>query len=683
MLHIPLILFIITATSVFGIEACVMFILSNFTPYSVSVAVMIMDASVLTILIVPILYFSLVRPMRRNIEERLIFEEKLEQATLDLEVKVSERTSEIRITNEKLQHEIAERTETERKLFQVNTQLQHLLRSVPAVIYSCRIDGNRFLPSYASCGTNDFLKCESDEFLHDPDWWSERIHPDDREQVFSAFPDKLFEEGVLSHEYRFKSSDGTYQWINDTVKLIRDQDGKPLEIVGAWLDITERKEHEINIQHLAYHDNLTGLPNKGMLFDRFSQIVNRMIRKKQRVAILFIDLNRFKIINDTLGHSAGDEMLKEIALRLSMIIRTSDTVARLGGDEFVMLLPDIIRIEDVLKLIERVFETLEPPFKLREHELTMTTSIGVSIFPDDGEHLETLLSKADTAMYRAKKERQNSYQFYTTDMQVNHLERMKMEEKLRKAIGHNEFLLHYQPQFDIDKGEVVGIEALIRWNDPENGLIPPGNFIPLAEDTGLIIPLGKWIAGVAIKQNKLWQEKGLNPVVMAINVSKLQFKQNFVNMITQILIETGLDPTLLEIEITESVIMDDYDATQNLLKKIKELGVRIAIDDFGIGYSSLGYLRSMPVDILKIDKSFVNNVTSDEDARAICHAIISLANSLHIDVIAEGVETIEQLTLLRDLNCRKVQGYLISRPVPADDFEPFLDQNWRFKEVQL
>lgn len=433
------------------------------------------------------------------------------------------------------------------------------------------------------------------------------------------------------------------------------------------------------IAHMAYHDNLTGLPNKRMLTDRFDQVVPRMKRKKLRAAVLFIDLNRFKLINDTLGHSIGDEALKEVASRLTRCVRGSDTVARLGGDEFIMLFPEISRIEDASKLVERIFEVLGPPIKLKEHEFTITASIGISIFPDDGDRLEILLSRADAAMYRAKEEKQNSYQFYTMNMSVSSVERLQMEERLRRAFDNHEFLLHYQPQIDIDTGEIVGIEALVRWNNPKMGLIPPGEFIPLAEETGLIIPLGKWIMESACRQNKLWQEQGLNPVIMAVNVSRLQFKQrDFVNTIKSIIYETGLDPNLLEIEITESIIMNDFDATIKLLNEIRDIGVRIAIDDFGIGYSSLGYLKSMPINILKIDQSFVNHITDDENPKAICHAIVSMANSLHIDVIAEGVETIEQMMILRNMNCRKVQGYLISRPAPVRDFERFLKRDWRF-----
>lgn len=679
----PLKLFIITAISIFVSEAFIMIILSEFFSFSTHLSVMLLDASLLVIVIVPVLYFSLVRPLELNIQQRLRTEEDLEKAKSELELKVLIRTNELNKTNDILHHEIAERTRAEVESLKTMIRLDQLLQSVPAIIYSCRIEGDQFIPNYANYKTNDFMKINIDECLNNPDWWIKRIHPEDREHVLSIFPDRLYIENQISYEYRFRTQDDTYLWIHDSVRLIRDQDGQPLEIVGSWLDITERREREGFIRHMAYHDDLTGLPNKTMLSDKFDQIVSITSKQGLHAAILFIDLNRFKIVNDTLGHAVGDEVLKEVASRLNRFIRASDTMARLGGDEFVMIFPEISRTDDVSILVERVFEVLGPPIKLKEHEYTVTASIGISIYPDDGNDLETLISKADTAMYKAKGEKQNSCQLYTDNMHVVSIERLEMEEKLRRAFGNNEFLLHYQPQLDIEKGEIVGIEALVRWNDPELGLIPPGKFIPLSEETGLIIPLGNWIAATACRQNKAWQDKGLNSTVISINVSRLQFKKkDFLSSIRQIIFETGLDPNLLEIEVTESIIMDDAEATFSLLNQLREIGVRIAIDDFGIGYSSLGYLKNMPIDILKIDQSFVHNITEDENSRAICHAIIAMADSLHIDVIAEGVETMEQLLLLRDLNCKKVQGYLISKPVPTNDFEHFLNKDWKFKISQ-
>ncbi|MCC6543301.1 MAG: EAL domain-containing protein [Nitrospirae bacterium] len=680
--HKPLYNFIITAISIFVSEALVMLILSNLFFFPIPFSIMLLDASLLTLLIVPTLYFSLVRPLEQNIEKRIRTEEEIKQARNELEMKVLTRTVDLNRTIEILYQEIAERTRAEAESLKTALRLEHLLQSVPAIIYSCRIEGDQLIPNYANCKTNDFMKYNIDECLNNPDWWKDRIHPDDREHVLSILSNRLYMDNHINYEYRLRTQDNTYRWIHDSVRLIRDQNGQPLEIVGSWLDITERKEQESFINHIAYHDDLTGLPNKSRLIADFDQIVSITSRQGLHAAILYIDLNRFKIINDTLGHTVGDEVLKEVASRLNRFIRARDTMARLGGDEFIMIFPEVNTTEDVSKLVDRVFAVLEPPIKLKEHEYTATASIGVSIYPEDGTDLETLIRKADAAMYKAKGEKQNSCQLYTANMHVVSIERLKMEEKLRRAFGNNEFLLHYQPQLDIDKGEIIGIEALVRWDDPKLGLIPPGKFIPLSEETGLIIPLGKWIAETACRQSKAWQDKGLNPAVISINVSRLQFKKkDFLNSIRQNINETGIDPTLLEIEITESIIMDDAETTFNLLNQLRETGVRIAIDDFGIGYSSLAYLKNMPIDILKIDQSFVNNITEDENSRAICHAIIAMADSLHVDVIAEGVETMEQLLMLRDLNCKKVQGYLISKPVPANDFEHFLNKDWQFRLV--
>ena len=459
--------------------------------------------------------------------------------------------------------------------------------------------------------------------------------------------------------------------------------GQPTEIVGSWLDITNRKESEFTIMQLAYYDSLTGLPNRLMFTDCFNKEIGRMKRRELIAAILYLDLNRFKIINDTLGHSAGDDLLKEVAARLRQCIRLSDTVARLGGDEFIILLPEISKLEDVVKLVKRVFWALEAPIKLNGHDITVTTSIGISIFPDDGDDIETLLKKADIAMYRAKIEKKNSYQFYTSNMNISSIEWLSLEHKLRRAVEKKEFLLYYQPKVDIDTGGIVGIEALVRWKDPEEGIINPGKFITLAEDTGLIIPIGEWVILEACKQSKIWQERGFNPVIISVNVSKLQFKQkDFVSTIKKILKEMCIVPNLLQLEITESIIMDNTDVIIEALNELKGMGVTLAIDDFGIGYSSLGYLKQMPIDVLKIDQSFVRNMTADKNDAAICKAVIGIANSLNLDVVAEGVETLEQLNMLHDLTCKKIQGYLISKPVPAEDFEQFLQKDWRFMADQ-
>ncbi len=443
--------------------------------------------------------------------------------------------------------------------------------------------------------------------------------------------------------------------------------------IGIVRDITERKRFEETIREMAYHDHLTGLPNRLLLFDRFNQALARGRRHKLLATFIFLDLDRFKVINDTLGHPIGDELLKLVAERLKMCIREADTVARFGGDEFSVLVPDIKDVEGVTKVVENIFATFNKSFNVAGHELFVTASMGVSVYPADGDDAETLFKNADIAMYRAKHEGRNNFQLYTPAMNVRAIERLKLENMLRKAVERKEFLLHYQPQVDINTGEVIGIEALVRWQEPERGLIPPMEFIPLAEHTGLIVPIGEWVLRTACAQNKAWQDKGLKPVRIAANLSMLQFKRkNFAATITGILEETGLDPKYMELELTESIIMEDAETTIEILRKLKTMGVRLVIDDFGTGYSSLQYLKKMPIDMLKIDRSFIRDITDNPDDAAISTAIIGVAHSLEIEVIAEGVETMEQLKFLKTLRCDNIQGFLISRPIPVEDVEGFL-----------
>lgn len=450
--------------------------------------------------------------------------------------------------------------------------------------------------------------------------------------------------------------------------------------IGIIRDITERKHSEEKICYIAYHDYLTGLPNRMLLIDRLNQAIALSRRHGLYAAVLFLDLNRFKYINDTLGHSAGDEMLREVSERLTGSLRATDTIARLGGDEFTIVLPDVQRIENVVNVVEKVFSVLSEPFSINGYEFFVTTGVGISIFPDDGEDAETLLKNADIAMYRAKDEGiGNNYVLYTPSMNERTHERLRMEGMLRKALERREFLLHYQPQVALNSGEITGVEALVRWQEPERGLIPPGEFIVVAEDTGLIIPLGEWILRNACMANKEWQDKGLKSSIVAVNLSLRQFKQkDFVGAVARILKETRLDPRCLELELTESILMENAEATIDILRALKEVGIRLTIDDFGTGYSSLEYLRRMPIDMLKIAIPFVRDITKSPDDASIVTAIIKMAHCLNIKVIAEGVETVEQLALLRSLGCDKIQGFLVSRPLPPDEIEEFLKKGARF-----
>ncbi len=455
--------------------------------------------------------------------------------------------------------------------------------------------------------------------------------------------------------------------------------GSGWNAIGIVRDITERKRFEETIRDMAYMDQLTGLPNRFLLTDRLNQVLARGRRFGFLVAFLFLDLDRFKVVNDTLGHAVGDELLKEVAKRLRQCTRDADTVARIGGDEFTVLVQDLKKVEDVTKVAEKIFSAFKEPFRIAGHELFVTASMGVSIYPNDGIDAETLFKNADIAMYRAKDEGRNNFQLYTPTMNIKAMERLKLENKLRRAVEKEEFELYYQPQVDLSTGRVIGMEALVRWNEPDQGVVSPGEFIPLAEDTGLIIPIGEWVLREACRQLKRWHDEGYEPVTVAVNISMRQFRQkDFVGTVASILEETGLDPGRLDLELTESMIMEDTGTTIGLLRKLKEMGIRLTIDDFGTGYSSLEYLKQMPIDMLKIAQTFVRDITVDQDDALIATAIIRIAHSLKIEVIAEGVETTEQLELLRALECDKIQGYCISRPVPAKKAVSFLGKEKRF-----
>ena len=485
----------------------------------------------------------------------------------------------------------------------------------------------------------------------------------------------VFNSGSESEDNVLESSSEGNRYFRISVSRIKLSESEEVNSQALLVieDITERKLSEEKIIQMANYDNLTGLPNRRLLMNYLNQAITMVGRRALFVAVLFIDLDRFKLINDTLGHSAGDEMLKEVAERMKKCVRLSDIVGRLGGDEFIVLLPDIEQIDDVIIICKRIYSIFDTPVRYGEHEVSVMMSIGISVYPTDGEDGETLLRKADVAMYRAKSDGKSCYRFYSDGMSQSGADRLRLESRLRRAAERGELYLHYQPQVDINTGRIYGVEALMRWHDPGYGIISPKEFIPIAEESGLIIPMGEWLLWTACLQAKAWQDKGLNRVKLAVNISLRQFMQKaFAHTVDRILKETGLDAGYLELELTESIIMDNAETVINILDELKQIGVSLAIDDFGTGYSSLIYLKHMPIDIIKIDQSFVRDMTVDKDDAAICDAIIKLAKSLNLEVIAEGVETMEQLELLRRLDCKNIQGYVVSKPLSCDDFEMFL-----------
>ncbi|MHB9117424.1 MAG: EAL domain-containing protein [Burkholderiales bacterium] len=438
-------------------------------------------------------------------------------------------------------------------------------------------------------------------------------------------------------------------------------------------DITERKRYESQLEYQANYDTLTQLPNRNLFQDRLNQALAYAHRHGGGLAVLFIDLDNFKNINDSLGHDVGDTLLQRVAARIADCVRGEDTVSRLGGDEFVAILADITAENDIAPVSRKILGAVAEPIIIDGHELFTTCSIGIALYPKDGKDTQALLKSADSALYRAKEQGRNNAQFYTTEMNIKAMERLQLEKNLRHALERNEFLLHYQPRVDLRSGEITGMEALVRWQHPELGLVPPANFIPLAEESGLIVPLGEWVLRTACAQNKTWQIAGLAPVCVAVNLSARQFRQqNLLTLVEQVLQQTGLDPSYLELEMTESLIMQNIEATIAILTQLKATGVKFSIDDFGTGYSSLAYLKRFPIDMLKIDQSFVRDITTDPDDAAIATTIISMAHDMGLKVIAEGVETNAQKSFLRLRHCDEMQGYFFSKPVPTDEFEILL-----------
>jgi diguanylate cyclase (GGDEF)-like protein len=433
------------------------------------------------------------------------------------------------------------------------------------------------------------------------------------------------------------------------------------------------QEANAELQRIVLHDALTKLPNRVLLADRIEQAVQACKRGSRLCAVLFVDLDRFKTVNDSLGHFVGDELLRAVAERLRSTVRQEDTVSRLGGDEFVILLRGVAHADDAVRVARKIIEVVSQPIRSHGHEMHVTCSVGISLFPHHGESAEALITSADVAMYHVKKSRRNDFEFFTPEMKMFFPKRMALENELRKALEHKQFVLHYQPQIDVMNGELTGMEALLRWHHPERGVVMPAEFIPLAEETGLIVPLGRWVLHEACSQNKAWQNQGLQSLRVAVNISGVQFQQkDLVDSIARALSESGLDPRCLELEITESVIMQNAPEAIVMLEKLSNMGVDISIDDFGTGYSSLSYLKRFSIDSLKIDQSFIRNVSSDQDDAAIVKAIIALAHSLRLRVVAEGVEHEEQLQFLRSLGNDEYQGYFHSKPLPAAEFERYL-----------
>jgi diguanylate cyclase (GGDEF)-like protein/PAS domain S-box-containing protein len=514
-------------------------------------------------------------------------------------------------------------------------------------------------------------------------FWKRSIHPEDRDRIVSGIRELIGAgRDNWSDEYRFLRSDGSYAHVLNRGHAVRDAAGKAVRMIGAMTDITMRKEAEEKLAYLAQFDSLTGLPNRHLFRDRLMQAMARAKRTGKAMAVLFIDLDRFKLVNDTLGHGAGDQLLKEATQRLQACMRASDTVGRFGGDEFGAVITDLAKPGDASVVAQKIIDALARPFDLDGHESYVTASIGITLFPTDGEEAGTLIMNADAAMYRAKEQGRNTYQYFTREMNERAMQRVTMESALRRAIERKEFLLHYQPKVKIASGEVCGFEALLRWQHPEQGLVPPLQFIPVLEDTGLIVPVGEWVIGEVCEQIARWRRARFRTPPVAVNLSARQFQQKGLEAtVDRALRRSGIAPDLLQFELTESLLMKEPEVAARTLRSLKKLGVALSVDDFGTGYSSLSYLKRFPIDALKIDRTFIRDVTVDADDAAITFAIIGLAHSLKLSVIAEGVETRDQLRFLEAHGCDEMQGFLFSRPVTAEECGHMLREDRKLAEA--
>lgn len=500
------------------------------------------------------------------------------------------------------------------------------------------------------------------------------FHPSDlksKRKIFKRLLDHPTNDSIC---YRVKRSDKQFIWLETSSKAVtHDKTGKIIEIIAVSRDITARKQSEERLLYLANYDSLTGLPNRALFRDRLRRAIARSQRNETKIALFFLDLDRFKNINDSLGHHAGDQLLRGVSKRLKQYAREGDTIARLGGDEFTVILEGIHSTEDASIVAEKILELMQAPFRLDGHEVVVTPSIGITLFPDDAADMRSLLKNADTAMYRSKENGRNAYQFYTAGMNAKAYEHLILENSLRHAMERDEFTLYFQPQFDLHSQAIIGIEALMRWEHPEKGLLMPDKFIPFAEDTGLIVPLGDWALRQACLEAKRWQDSGLEPIRVAVNLSMRQFLEHgFVDQVAAALKDSKLAAHYLELEVTESFLAANVEKAAKTLRGLHRLGVHLAVDDFGTGYSSLSYLKRFPLNTLKIDQSFVHDITTDMDSATIVEAIIALGKSLGLNVIAEGVEYNDQVFFLKERSCDLFQGYYFCHPLSGSKLIPWL-----------
>jgi diguanylate cyclase (GGDEF)-like protein/PAS domain S-box-containing protein len=575
--------------------------------------------------------------------------------------------------------DISKRVRAEAALRAAEDKLVGIMQSIDNIVWSLTYPEMDVI--YMSPATERVYGRPAQDFLDQKNLWLEVILREDRDHVTGNM-DQLFATGAFTFTYRIHRADGEQRWLEARATAVRDMAGNIIRIDGVASDITERKGHEAQIEYLANYDALTGLPNRNLFTDRIQQVVARSARIPERAAVLVVGLDRFEFFNDSYGNAHGDLLLKAAAERLGQFVKQGDTLARLGG-EFVLLLTNLASGEEAAMVATRVLESFNRLVVVEELEHFVTVSIGVSVFPEDGDGDE-MLRNADATMHRARAQGGACFEFYPEELNKRARERVEMTSALRFALERGEFELHYQPCVDLSSGEIRSVEALIRWQRPEHGTIPPGLFIPLAEETGLIIPIGEWVLRTACVQAKAWQSMGNRNLRIAVNVSARQFRQkNLAELVHTVLVETGLEARYLELELTESALLDESEALPEILGQLKHIGVSLSLDDFGTGYSSLSHLQRFPIDIVKIDRSFINNLTTNVDDASIVNAIIAMARSLDVYSIAEGVETESQAAFLKKNHCDAIQGYYLSRPQHATAITQILGDGTSFSFASL
>lgn len=549
-------------------------------------------------------------------------------------------------------------------LTRTNVRFNHLLKASPVVLYQLVMEEGGFKPVWVSANVKRLFGYDPEQ-LYDINWWKSVLHEDDRSKTIEQFG-SIFEKGHVVYEYRILDKEGKERYIRDELQLLANSSDGHVEIVGSWSDLTDIYEKEDRLVFLSQYDPFTHLPNRQKLQERVEESIERSKQFDENFAILSIDIDRFKKINETLSYQVGDAVILRVAERLKHILKVDDTLARIGGDDFVLIVNEAVNVEKVSKIARKVLQRFAAPLRVDEHELMITASIGIAIYPEDGRDPDTLLKNAEIARYSAKKAGRNRFEFFNDRLAEGMHENLMLESALRVAVERNELVLHYQPLFCFADVAMVGVEALVRWQHPTMGLIPPYKFIPLAEETGLIGEIGLWVLREACRQMIEWDEVSIGVDCISVNVSVHQIETGLLpKQVKEVLQESGLAADRLFLELTESTIMQDPEKAAIAMAEFKEMGVKLAVDDFGTGYSSMAYLKRLPLDRLKIDRSFIKDIGQDANDEAICKAIIQLAKSLGLETVAEGVEEESHAEFLKALGCDVAQGYLYSKPVPA------------------